>query len=300
MDNKKMHLTFESENLALPEVKTNETEEENTSGVENNEISYENLAMPEIHFNSRKNSDSSIQKGSTVMVTGTGRSYALGYNLVLRYLENGDTVIATVRKHSPELETLRAKYGSRLHILTMDIGNTASVKKAAEKAKKLVPHIDILINNAVSVSEDCDREFFDINPDNIVSTVNITAVGALRVIQSFYPLLVNGDRMSVIYNISSEAGSISKCYRTNLIEYGMAKAALNMGTMNLVNTFKDNDKINIYCIHPGWIRTDGKPDNQAPLSSYDAAEILRKLFDEKRFDKTGPRFITNEGTEYPF
>lgn len=37
----------------------------------------------------------------------------------------------------------------------------------------------------------------------------------------------------------------------------MAKAALNMGTMNLVNTFKDNDK-------------------------------------------NGPRFITNEGKEYPF
>ncbi len=25
-----------------------------------------------------------------VMITGAGRSYALGYNLVLRYLENGE------------------------------------------------------------------------------------------------------------------------------------------------------------------------------------------------------------------
>ena len=106
--------------------------------------------------------------------------------------------------------------------------------------------------------------------------------------------------MALIINITSEAGSISRCYRTNLIEYGMAKAALNMGTMNLVNVFKDNDKINIFCVHPGWIRTDGKPDNPAPLSAYECAEILRKLFEEKRFDKTGPRFITNEGEEYPF
>ena len=37
-----------------------------------------------------------------VMVTGAGRSYALGYNMVLRYLENGDNVIATVRKESEE------------------------------------------------------------------------------------------------------------------------------------------------------------------------------------------------------
>lgn len=34
-----------------------------------------------------------------VMVTGTGRHYALGYNFVLRYLENGDNVIATEEKN---------------------------------------------------------------------------------------------------------------------------------------------------------------------------------------------------------
>lgn len=78
------------------------------------------------------------------------------------------------------------------------------------------------------------------------------------------------------------------------------KTALNMGTMNLVNVFKNDEQINFFCVHPGWIRTDGRPDNKAPLSSYDAAEILRKLFEEKREDKTGPRFITNEGEEYPF
>ena len=38
-----------------------------------------------------------------VMVTGAGRSYALGYNLVLKYLEAGDTVIASIRKPSPEI-----------------------------------------------------------------------------------------------------------------------------------------------------------------------------------------------------
>lgn len=235
-----------------------------------------------------------------VMITGTGRSYALGFNLVIRYLENGDTVIATVRKESADLNKLKEQYGDKLIILTMDIGDSDSVRNARKDLEGQVDHIDTLINNAVTVSEDCDKEFFDVNLDNIAKTVNVTGVGALRVIQSFYDLLVAGDDIGLIMNISSEAGSISKCYRTNLIEYGMAKAALNMGTMNLVNTFKDNEKINIFCVHPGWIRTDGKADNKAPLSSYEAAEILRKIFDVKRYDKTGPRFICNDGSEYPF
>lgn len=235
-----------------------------------------------------------------VMITGTGRSYALGYNMVLRYLENGDNVIATVRKESKELNKLKEIYGDKLLVATMDIADTDSVNMAKDLVEKHYDHIDLLINNAVTVSEDCDKEFFDTNLDYIAHTVDVTAVGPLRVIKAFYPLLIQGEKMSLVINITSEAGSISKCYRTNLIDYGMAKAALNMGTMNLANVFKDNDKINIFCVHPGWIRTDGKPDNQAPLSSYDAAEILRKLFEEKRYDKTGPRFITNEGEEYPF
>ena len=89
-------------------------------------------------------------------------------------------------------------------------------------------------------------------------------------------------------------------YRTNMIDYGMAKAALNMATMNLVNTFKEERKVNLFCIHPGWIRTNGREDNPAPLSSYEAAGILQRLFDEKWKDFEGPRFITNDGEAYPF
>lgn len=235
-----------------------------------------------------------------VMVTGTGRNYALGYNLALRYLEKGDRVVATVRKNSPQLDELKNKYGDQLIVLEMDIGDSKSVENAYQELSKKINHLDLIINNAVSVSPDCDKNFFDANLDYITNTVNITAVGALRVIKAFYPMLKKSSDTALIINISSEAGSISKCYRTNLIDYGMAKAALNMATMNLVNTFKTDNQINIFCVHPGWIRTDGKDDNPAPLSSYDAAEILRKLFEEKRHDLTGPRFITNEGKEYPF
>lgn len=235
-----------------------------------------------------------------VMVTGAGKECGLGFNLVVRYLENGDTVIATIRKESQGLNALKEQYKDNLIIRTMDIGVTESVRAARKSLDGVVDHIDTVINNAVSVSEDCDKEFFDVNLDNIANTVNITGVGALRVVQSFYDLIIAGDDMGLVMNITSEAGSISRCYRTNLIEYGMAKAVMNMGTMNLYNAFKDNDKINIFCVHPGWIRTDGDPNNPAPLSSYEAAEILRVMFETKRYDKTGHRFITNEGSEYPF
>ncbi len=235
-----------------------------------------------------------------VMVTGTGRSYALGYNLALKYLEAGDTVIATVRKPSPDIDELKAKYGDQLIVATMDLLDTASVKKAAEEVAQKVDHIDTLINNAVGVSPDVEKGFFEADLDKISITVDIIAVGTMRVIKAFYPLLIKAPGTALIMNISSEAGSISKCYRTNLIDYGMGKAALNMATMNLYKTFKDEGTVNIFAVHPGWIRTDGKEDNPAPLSSYEAAGILKDLFATRRGDFTGHRFITNEGEDYPF
>nr|MCR5291759.1 SDR family NAD(P)-dependent oxidoreductase [Eubacterium sp.] len=171
-----------------------------------------------------------------VMITGTGRSYALGYNLVLRYLEAGDTVIASVRKPSEDLVVLKEKYGDKLIVVTMDILDTDSVNAAASEVSEKVDHIDILINNAVGVSPDCDKGFFEANLDYIAKTVDIIAVGTMRVIKAFYPLLIKSPDTALIMNISSEAGSIERCYRTNMIDYGMGKAALNMATMNLYNT----------------------------------------------------------------
>ena len=43
----------------------------------------------------------------TVLITGTGRPYALGFNLVKRYLEHGDRVLASIRRPSEALEKLQ-------------------------------------------------------------------------------------------------------------------------------------------------------------------------------------------------
>ena len=59
-----------------------------------------------------------------VLVTGAGKAVGLGYNLVLRYLEAGSTVCATIRKPCKELDDLKQQYADRLIILTMDISST--------------------------------------------------------------------------------------------------------------------------------------------------------------------------------
>ncbi len=235
----------------------------------------------------------------TVLITGTGRPYALGFNLVRRYLENGDCVFASVRRPSEALEALQNEYPGRLHILTMDISSTESVNSAAREAETLTTHLDLIINNATTASADTMKELPDFNLDQIAPAVNVGAVGPLRVLKAFLPLLKKSEIGALVVNISSEAGSIGKCYRTYYLDYGMEKAALNMATMTMHNYFKNEPDLNIICLHPGWMRTN--PGNtEAPLDPYEHAETLRLLFETKRHDKDGPVFITHTGEPYPW
>jgi len=234
-----------------------------------------------------------------VLITGTGRPYALGFNLVRRYLENGDCVFASVRRTSEALETLKGQYDGRLHILTMDISSTESVNAAAAEAEKLTSHLDLVINNATTASADTMKELPDFNLDLIAPAVDVGAVGPIRVLKAFLPLLKKSEIGALVVNISSEAGSIGKCYRNYYLDYGTEKAALNMLTMTMHNYFRNDPNLNIICLHPGWMRTN--PGNtEAPLDPYEHAETLRRLFETKRHDKEGPVFITHTGEPYPW
>lgn len=235
----------------------------------------------------------------TVLITGTGRPYALGFNLVKRYLEQGDTVFASVRRPSEALDQLQKEYPDQLRVLTMDIGSTPSVNAAAEEAARLTDRIDLIVNNATIASEDTMKELPDFDLDLIAPAVNVGAVGSIRVLKAFLPLLKKSDMGALVVNISSEAGSIGKCYRTYYLDYATEKAALNMLTMTMRNYFKDDPNLNVFCVHPGWIRTN--PGNSAaPLDPYEHAETLRLLFETKRHDKDGPVFVTYTGEAYPW
>ena len=235
----------------------------------------------------------------TVLITGTGRPYALGFNLVRRYLEHGDRVLASIRRPSEALEALQKEYPDRLHILMMDLASTESVNAAAANAAAWASAVDLIINNATTASADTMKELPDFNLDQIAPAVNVGAVGPLRVLKAFLPLLKKSEIGALVVNISSEAGSIGKCYRTYYLDYGMEKAALNMATMTMHNYFKNEPDLNIICLHPGWMRTN--PGNtEAPLDPYEHAETLRLLFETKRHDKEGPVFITHTGEPYPW
>ena len=233
-----------------------------------------------------------------VLITGAGRPQALGFNLVKRYLEHGDRVFACVRKSTDSFTELLRMYPGGLTVLVMDIADTPSVRAASEAVAVQVDRLDTIINNAVTTASDCNAFVMEASPDNIAASVNVGAAGPLRVIQAFCPLLKKSE-MGLVVNISSEAGSIGACYRTNMTDYAVTKAALNMITKTVWNAWRDEANLNILCLHPGWMRTnDGNA--RAPLDPYEHAETLRRLFEARRHIKDSELFITYTGEAYPW
>ena len=236
-----------------------------------------------------------------VFITGTGRETALGFNFVRRYLEQGDHVIATVRKPSPALEALAEKWPGKLDILEIDIGSTESVQAAAEKTAALVPCLDLVINNAVVTSDGYKKgtPFEAFRLDDIAPVMDVGAVGPLRVIQALEPLLLKSEGTAMVVNISSNNGSLADCNTDRLFCYYMTKCALNMGTKILYNRYAKDKKIRMLAIHPGWMRTN--PGNErAPFDPYDQAERMRLIFEKHREVFDGVIYVDYNDDVFPW
>ena len=88
--------------------------------------------------------------GKTVLVTGA--STGLGEETSRALASKGARVILAAR-NLEKLKTAAAKIteatgNNQLSVLECDLGNFASIRKAAEQALEMAPSLDLLINNA--------------------------------------------------------------------------------------------------------------------------------------------------------
>jgi NAD(P)-dependent dehydrogenase (short-subunit alcohol dehydrogenase family) len=191
-----------------------------------------------------------------------------------------------------KLNILKEKYKGRLILLSMDVSNSESVEKAAKKSKQLIPHLDIIINNAAVHYPDSDNVLEEVNIENCLDTININAIGPLRVAKEFVGLLDKGT-LKMLVNISSDAGSISDCTMGNWFDYNMSKAALNMES-KLLHNYLSRRMITVLAIHPGWIKTDMGGSN-APLAPEEASKNIMTTIANNIGRLNAPLFINNVG-----
>jgi NAD(P)-dependent dehydrogenase (short-subunit alcohol dehydrogenase family) len=203
-------------------------------------------------------------KKPTVLITGAGRG--LGLCLARRFRDGGFLVYAGIRAPSIGLKALA---GPDLHELELDVSDDRSVNAAAGSLSAL----DILINNA-AICEDEGGRIESLDFERVANIMNVNVYGPLRVTKAFLPLLRAGG-MKTIANISSEAGSISDCWRKGMFGYCMSKASLNMQS-KLLHNYLHEEGFRILSIHPGWMKTDMGGKN-AEIEPEEAAEGIYEI-----------------------
>jgi NAD(P)-dependent dehydrogenase (short-subunit alcohol dehydrogenase family) len=236
----------------------------------------------------------------TACVTGAERG--LGYELTKALLETGYVVYAgRFNRNWTLLEELQYNYPNELVILDLDVSRDSSVKDFCDSVKTKTSAIDVLINNAAITGDNQSTIADPLNYDEMLQVINVNAVGALRMMNGLYPLLLQGTK-KLIMNISSEAGSISTCHRKGWFAYCSSKAAMNMYSAIVHNNLK-HEGGQVLVIHPGWMKTwlSGSYHDQGPLTpDIPAKKLIDLIQNPPAIPMGAPNYVDYEGVPWTY
>ncbi len=180
-----------------------------------------------------------------VFITGADRG--IGLALTEEFLAHGYMVYAGQYLSAwKELDQLKQKYPETLELISLDVSNTASVKSAYEATRKLTDHLDLLVNVAGILKKT--------NYENLKQMYDVNAVGPMRCVEIFLPLLKKGSRVCFF---SSEAGSVALSNRDDIeawFGYCSSKTVLNMAVRLMFNRLNE-EGIEFRMYHPGGVNS---------------------------------------------
>lgn len=203
----------------------------------------------------------------------TGTSSGFGRQLTGRLLERGDRVAATLRK-AGTLDDLKARHGDRLWVTSMDVTDTASIRRGIDDAFAALGRIDIVVNNAGYGLFGTAEEVTD---EQIRHVLDTNLIGSIQVIRAAIPKLraQGGGR---IVQVSSEGGQIAY---PNFSLYHASKWGIE-GFIEAVLQEVASFGIDFLIVEPGPSKTDfGKglvaPEPMAIYDDTPAGELRRML-----------------------
>ncbi len=213
---------------------------------------------------------------SRVVVTGANRG--IGLELARQLAARGDTVAATCRATSAELNALGVDVFENV-----DVGDQQSVTDFARRLGD--EPIDMLINNAgILTSEDLDS----LDWDRLRRQFEVNTLGPLRVISTLIPRMAESGKIGIL---TSRVGSMADNSSGGMYGYRISKAGANMVGVNLAHDLKPRG-IAVFLLHPGYVKT-GMTRGQGFTDPDEAARGLIERMDTLTLADTGTFWHAN-------
>ena len=229
----------------------------------------------------------------------TGANRGIGLELCRRYVGEGWTVYALLRRSSAALEAL-ARDGA-LHVVTCDLTDDGELAQAAASISE--PAVDLLLNCAGTMGHGSFEEqglkfqafgSFDREEWRQVFDINVFTPQALT--ELLADRLAAADR-GVVATLTSMLGSNQLNTVGSLYGYRASKAAVN-SIMRSMGIDLGKRGVIAVALHPGWVRTDmgGK---HADVEVTDSAAGLTRVIAGLTADDAGA-FLAYDGTRMPW
>ena len=201
----------------------------------------------------------------TWLVTGANRGIGLAFARTLS--RRGERVVGTARR--PDRADELRETGARVEPLDVLVLNAAIGEEG--------PGVDGLV------------------AADVLRTLNVDAVGAVRVTRALLPNLRAGKRRTIVA-LSSGLASIERA-GGGWTAYRMGKAALNMFVRTAAAELS-HDRFTCVLIDPGWVRT-AMGGSEAPLTPEESVEAMLRVIDRLRPSDSG-RFLDRRGRDVPW
>ncbi len=182
----------------------------------------------------------------------TGATGGIGKALVEEFAKNGSNIWACHRREDIQFDTfinvLSKTYGVEIKSVLFDISDEKSISTAIKLIKADKRKVDVLVNNAGTVS---NNALFQMQPiENIRKIFEVNFFG-VTVLTQYVTRMMPKNQVSSIINVSSIAGLDGT---PGQYEYVSSKSALIGATKKLSLELAPSIRVN--CIAPGIIDTD--------------------------------------------
>lgn len=182
--------------------------------------------------------------GKAVLVTGSNRG--IGRAILLSYAKAGATHLALCSRNpsasahvAAEIRAAAAAAGRtvvpEVLELRLDVTDQAQVDAAVKEVEEKWGRLDVLVNNAGFMAEDCFEPLGVARREDWEYTIEVSVIGAAKITRALLPVMLKGGDKTVV-NISSigalypdggaEAYGISKmilCRAAEFLSVGYAK-----------------------------------------------------------------------------
>jgi 3-oxoacyl-[acyl-carrier protein] reductase len=176
----------------------------------------------------------------------TGASGGIGSAVARALHAQGATVsISGTRREA--LDALAAELGSRVHVLTANLGDKESVEALVPAAESAMGQLDILVNNA-GVTK--DNLFLRMKDEEWEQVIRVNLEAAFRLMRASLKGMMRR-RYGRIVSITSVVGTTGNAGQGN---YAASKAGLAGMTKSLAAEVASRN-ITANCVAPGFIET---------------------------------------------